>query len=216
MYADIKYEKNEELLFDGIKPVLELRIVWPILGGNVSKKAEDNFNSFYFDNAKAANRFARSELFPKAKHLCEEREKNGFPFTVHSFIRQTNTEYSDNKYISEVTETYIFTGGAHGVSTEFARTWDIETGICVPLKTFFRKGFNYRKYIKSSIVRQIEQMNDEEKKILYPNAPYLASKNFSAAGWYLSGINEICVFYPEYVIAPHIAGIVKFKIPMIH
>ena len=67
MYADIKYEKNEELLFDGIKPILELKIIWPILGGNVSKKAEENFNSFYFDNAKAANRFARSELFPKAE-----------------------------------------------------------------------------------------------------------------------------------------------------
>ena len=55
MYADVKYEKTEELLFDNMKPVLELRIIWPVIEGNITKKAEYNFNSFYLENAKTAN-----------------------------------------------------------------------------------------------------------------------------------------------------------------
>lgn len=215
MKADVKYEKNEELLFDNMKPVLELRIVWPVLDGNISKKTEYNFNSFYFENAKTANKFARAELYPKARILCAESLESGFPFTVHSFIRETKEEYSDSKYISAVTDTYLFTGGAHGISTKSARTWNLETGSTVPIRTFFRKGFNYRKYIISSVIRQIEQISNDKEKFLYSNASYLAVKNFSAIGWYLSGINEITVFYPEYVIAPHKTGIVKFKIPLI-
>ncbi|MBE6895819.1 MAG: DUF3298 and DUF4163 domain-containing protein [Ruminococcaceae bacterium] len=215
MYADIKYEKAEELLFDDMKPILDLKIVWPILYGNISKKAELNFNSFYLDNAKTANRFARTELYPKARIHYRESQKNGFPFAVNSFIRETKTAYSDCKYLSTVTETYIFTGGAHGISTKFAKTWDLESGTNVSLRTFFRKGFNYRKYMISAILRQIEQINNEDGNKLYPNAEYLAAKNISASGWYISGINEITVFYPEYVIAPHSAGIVEFKVPML-
>ena len=215
MKADVKYEKTEELLFDNMKPVLELRIVWPVLGGIISKKTEYNFNSFYFENAKTANKFARTELYPKAKILCTENQKRGFPFTAHSFIRETKEAYSDCKYLSAVTDTYLFTGGAHGINTKSARTWNLETGSTVSIRTFFRKGFNYRKYIISSVVRQIEQMNNDTEKILYSNASYLAVKNFSAIGWYISGINEITVFYPEYVITPHATGIVDFKIPMI-
>lgn len=215
MYADVKYEKIEELLFNTMKPVLELKIKWPMLGGNVSRKAEENFNAFYLDNARAANKFARTELYRKACMEREEKDKSGFPFTVYSFIRKTNIEYSDKKYLSAVTETYIYTDGAHGVTTQFAKTWDIQTGNCMQLKSFFRKGFNYRKYIISSLIRQIQQMSNEERDLLYPNAEYLAAKNFAAAGWHLSGISEISVFYPEYVIAPHSSGIIRFKIPLI-
>lgn len=215
MYVDVKYEKTEELLFDNMKPVLELRIIWPVIEGNITKKAEYNFNSFYLENAKTANKFVRTEFFPKAKIHCSECRKSGFPFNVHSFIRETKTAYSDCQYLSAVTDTYLFNGGIHGIHTKFAKTWDLQTGTSTPLRAFFRKGFNYRKYIISSVIRQIEQIKNEKKDIFYPNAQYLAAKNFSAAGWYVSGINEITFFYPEYVIASHTAGIIEFKIPML-
>lgn len=130
----------------------------------------------------------------------------GYPFQAKSIYE---VKYNKNDLLSFYIDYYQFTGGAHGITTRFTYVHDNQKGQILELKDIFKEGYDYKTAINKEIAKQIEKDKD---------------KYFEGKEGFL-GIHEKQKFYIEddnlvivyglYEIAPYVAGIIEFRIPLI-
>lgn len=132
-------------------------------------------------------------------------ERPTFPYEIKSFY--IVTKYNDN-IISLYNDYYEYLGGAHGSTTRTGYTIDRINEKIINLKDLFLEGFDYKEIINKDIREEIRK--DPDKYFYSP-------ENFKGIldnqGFYISG-NNIVVFFNQYQIAPYVAGIPEFKIPV--
>lgn len=212
MKLNLSGETIESLLYSANTPVLELKIAYPQIMGQLSKQSEFRFNDYYCSQARAINRSTRTECYHRA---CEEfrlaREQE-YDFTLHSFLRSFYISRLAPHYTSVIFDRYQYTGGPHGMTVRTANTWDFHTGKIVQLSHFFRKDAPYKKKILQFISREIEKQKETEEILFFENPLRNARHCFQEQNYYLSH-EGITVFYPLYTLAPYYAGILNYKIP---
>ncbi len=102
---------------------------------------------------------------------------------------------------------YEFTGGAHGIYELVNYTFDIKTGQKITLKDLFCPDFNYKEFIESMIIKEIEANKSEYFEDAIQT---LAQSNFS---FYLEP-EKLVIYYGLYEITPYCNGIPKFSLPL--
>ncbi len=132
-------------------------------------------------------------------------EKPEFPFEVYS--RYTVTKNSKN-LISFYNDYYEFLGGAHGLTTRTSYTIDKNRESMLNLNDIFKTGYDYKSVINDAIRKQISK--EPEKYFETADKFKGISDN---QGYYISNDN-IVIYYQEYEIAPYVAGIPEFNIPI--
>ena len=212
MTPEIRTEKIEDLLFSETKPVLEIKIEYPQVFGRISGLCENRFNSYYLRSAAKINIFVRTEFYKKAANAYKNSEKTGFPFNFMTFEKTLNVTKNNGEFISIYFDIFKYEGGAHGMTTRVADTWNVRNGSIMPLGSFFVKGFNYTKYIQETISQQISADLKSNDSVYYKNAPEKCKRLFNEKRYYLSDTSFI-FFYPSYSIAPYYAGIRTFEVP---
>ncbi len=212
MTSEIRTERIEDLLFSETKPVLEIKIEYPQVFGRISGYCENRFNKYYLNSAAKTNAYARNELFKRAEDLFKNSEKTGFPFNFMTIEKTLTVSRIGDDFISILFDTFKYERGAHGMTTRNSDTWNVKNGSIMPLGSFFVKGFNYIKYIRENISRQIAEDLKENESVYYKNAPERCKRNFNEKRYYLSDTGFI-FFYPTYSIAPYYAGIRTFEVP---
>jgi len=212
MFPEIKTSKIEDLLFCETKPVLELKLEYPQIYGNIEGFCEKKFNSYYIQNAEKTNLYIRTELYKKAINTYKNCLKTGFPFDFMTYEKTFGTTFNDGVYISLYFDIYKYERGVHGMTTRYSETWNTETRSIIPLGFFFIKGFNYVKYITENISNQITEDLRSHESTYYKNAPEKCKRFFDEKRYYLSDTGFI-FYYPSYSIAPYCAGIRTFEIP---
>ena len=211
MIAEIKTEKIEDLLFYETKPILELKLEYPQVFGNIHGNCENKFNSYYLKAAERTNLYLRTELYKKAVITYKSSLKTGFPFDFMIFEKTFKETLNNHYFISIYFDTFKFEGGAHGLTTRKAETWNINMGGIVNLGSFFVKGFNYGKFICDEISKNIKNDLENPESVYYKNAPERCKRLFDERRYYLSDTGFI-FFFPS-SIAPYYAGIRTFEVP---
>lgn len=212
MIPEIRTERIEDLLFSETKPVLEIKIEYPQVFGKIAGLCENRFNNFYLRSAAKTNLYVRTEMYKKAANTYKNSEKTGFPFNFMTFEKTLFVSKNNGEFISIYFDTFKYMGGAHGMTTRTADTWNAKNGSIMPLGSFFTKGFNYIRYIQETISQQISADLQSNESVYYKNAPERCKRLFNEKRYYLSDTGFI-FFYPSYSIAPYYAGIRTFEVP---
>lgn len=132
-------------------------------------------------------------------------EKPLFPYEIRSDF--TVTEKNDDM-ISLYNDYYEFLGGAHGSTIRIGYTVDRNTEKLLELKDIFLEQYSYKNIINDKIRAELRKE---------PDKYFYSADNFKGIsdnqGFYISDGNLI-IFYEQYEIAPYVAGIPEFRIPI--
>lgn len=133
------------------------------------------------------------------------KERPIFPYEIKSFY--TVMEENDS-IISLYNDYYEYLGGAHGSTTRTGYTIDRNSEKIISLKDLFSEGFNYKDIINKDIREEIRKESDK-----YFYSPESFKGIADNQGFYISS-NNLIIFFNQYEIAPYVAGIPEFKIPV--
>ena len=114
----------------------------------------------------------------------------------------------ENEILSFYIEYYQFTGGAHGLTTRIPYNIDIKTGKELFLKDLFVDGYDYEKVINKEIKDEI----NKNPQNYFPGKD--GFNGINEKQHYFIKDDNIVVYFGQYEIAPYVAGIVEFKIPI--
>ncbi|WP_459501638.1 DUF3298 and DUF4163 domain-containing protein [Bacillus sp. C1] len=187
----------------GKKPYLEYDISRPSFHNFHDEKFQQKLNTYY---KTTADRFKKT-IAKDAKKYYEEFQESNTPF--HPYV--ANVDYKvtlkNAPLLSLYVNYYQYTGGAHGIYTWKANTFDLHEKKLISLTDLFQQGSNYKDIIRTEIVRQIKQ----NENIYFPDATekVMSTKKFN----YFLEPNNLVIYFSLYEIAPYSSGIPQFRIP---
>ncbi|KFN01822.1 DUF3298/DUF4163 domain-containing protein [Bacillus clarus] len=187
----------------GKKPYLEYQINRPSFHNFSDSKFQNKLNSYYKNST---DRF-KTKLEKEAKKYYKETEGSSTPF--HPYVANVDYKITLQKspLISLYVNYYQYTGGAHGLYTWKANTFDLNEKKLLRLDDLFQKEDAYKKVIHTEIVRQIKQ----NESIYFPDAAekVMSTKKFH----YFLEADHLVIYFSLYEIAPYSSGIPQFRIP---
>ena len=206
--ADVRMiEIKKEFLFQKTV-VLTLSVTYPEIWLPSNHKAQSRINRNIRREVADYLHYAENVLYKEAVQEYQSALKNGFPFRRFDAVMQYEIPYNYNCYLSTYHDQYQYTGGAHGNTLRFSDTWNLKTGVRLPLSGYFKPGTNYRKLFIDQILLQA----DENHSDYFEDYRALIVRYFNPNNYFLSpeGFN---IYYQQYEIAPYSTGIVVFTIP---
>lgn len=203
LLVENKIEVSEQVIKNDYKYLKE-DIKIPQLKSDLFKERADLINS----NIK-------NDILPKvadAEKTAKEYFDNTGNVVIPTFPFEIISNYivnlNNTKLISIYNDYYEYLGGAHGNTIRTSYTVDKQNVRLLILQDLFSKNSNYKDIINKEIVRQIN---------LEPDIYFNSGKDFKGIkdnqDYYLNGENLI-IYYQLYEIAPYVAGIREFKIPL--
>ncbi|MGL4109427.1 DUF3298 and DUF4163 domain-containing protein [Clostridium sp. LP20] len=181
--------------------ILKVDVIIPEVKGLVDKKKEKELNDRIMkwtnDWIKDIRSIADENFLPGSKP--------SFPYeAVSRYIVSNN----DKDVLSMYIDYYQFTGGAHGITTRIPYTVEVKSGNILSLKDLFNESYNYKAIIDKEVRRQIALDKDK-----YFDGGEIFKGIKDNQSFYIEGDN-IVIFFGQYEIAPYVAGIVEFRIPV--
>ncbi|KEK25147.1 DUF3298 and DUF4163 domain-containing protein [Bacillus gaemokensis] len=187
----------------GKKPYFEYQISRPYFQNFSDSKFQNKLNAYYETEA---TRFKKA-LEKEAKTYYKEVGESDSLF--HPYVTNVDYKVTLQKYplLSLYVNYYQYTGGAHGLYTWKANTFDLKEKKLLSLNDLFQKDSTYKDIIRTEIVRQIKQ----NESIYFPDAAekVMSTKKFN---YYLEP-DHLVVYFSLYEIAPYSSGIPQFRIP---
>lgn len=187
----------------GKKPYIEYQINRPSFHNFYDPKFQNKLDFYY---KKSTDTF-KNKLEKEAKKYYKETEGSSTPF--HPYVANVDYKVPLNKppLLSLYVNYYQYTGGAHGLYTWKANTFDLNEKKLLHLDDLFQQEDKYKKVIRAEIVRQIKQ----NESIYFPDATekVMSAKKFH----FFLEPNHLVIYFPLYEIAPYSSGIPQFRIP---
>lgn len=203
-------ETTREFTYDRTT-MLNLKIQRPVVRLNFNNSAQNRINQHYFSKANDFYRTAYTELYPQAVKLYRESKESGFPFHAFEAIMQYKITYNEACHLSSYSDSYQYTGGAHGTTLRSSETFSLKTGKKLALKDLFPPDFNYRGFLLGQIITQADEIMEQEQ-IFFDDYRELIVQNFNPESFYLEP-EGLVIYYQQYDIAPYASGIIEFIIP---
>lgn len=159
------------------------------------------------------------ELNKKEKNKAEKFKEDNKQF-IRDYIKEFNNNdamytydasitctYQNDKYLSLLNNTYIFTMGAHGITVINGYTYDVKTGKELKLADFVKDKEELKKYLK-------DWLNKQEEGMFYPEAEENIDVYFEGDNelQFVLIDNELHVIFQQYDVAPYAAGIIEVKV----
>ncbi len=157
------------------------------------------------------NTYASTTLYENAVETYQYTQEEGFPFNPFGAGLYYKVTYNQDCFLSMYRDQYEYTGGAHPNTLRYSDTWNLRTGMIVPLSSFFPAGFNYQQLLLALILKQADKIMEEEP-IFFEDYRQLIVERFNPQSYYLSPCGLV-IYYQQYDIAPYSTGIVEFTIP---
>ncbi len=171
-----------------------------------------DINLYYRIRALLFEKEQIQELYNLAKEQYEDSLKNNFPFHPYEVVMEYTITYNQNCFLSLYTETYEYTGGAHGMTTRVSETWDLEHRLKAKLSDFI-SARDLRDFLIRNILNLIEEeIRSGNSFVYFEDYKNLVEENLNMDNFYLS--NEgLVIYFGLYEIAPYASGIRTFTIP---
>lgn len=209
--ANISMKKIEETFNYDFIEMLKLTIKYPVISMKNNPRTEWTINNQIAINVNEYIVYAEY-LYQQAINYYKDSKVNDFPFHPYEVYMEYKITYNENCFLSVYVDKYEFTGGAHGNTLRSSDTWDLCSGMKLPLYSFFKPEINYRDLLIEEITRQAEYNLNESPNIYFDEYKSLILKNFNQNSFYLTPRGMV-IYYQQYDIAPYSTGIVEFLIP---
>ena len=191
--------------------ILKYNIEYPQIIENMWKAGVQRFNKFNYANAILLKKYAEGKLFEEAKETYEYNKENGYPIMVYELYYTFKVTYNTENIISIYSDKYVYTGGAHGITTRTSQNWDLRVARQIKLKELFPREPNYVSKILTQINSKIAKDIENGNNIYFENYCCLTSENFNVNSYYLED-GKVVIYYQQYDIAPYSSGILTFNI----
>jgi hypothetical protein len=151
------------------------------------------------------------EVEAQAKELAITAKKEGWEYRQHQIFIDFAVKSNDH-ILSFVINTYMYTGGANGITRVDSYNIDTENSVEVALKDLFKPGVDYKEIINKEILAQIKyQMENEEAAYFTGEWGF---KTISEDQDYYIKDGNLVILFQKYDIAPGAMGTPEFKIPL--
>lgn len=117
--------------------------------------------------------------------------------------------YHEKGLLSLYLDAYEYTGGAHGVTTRFADTWDLRTGFPRLLPSFFPPKTRWRQVVLTAVREQVNVLLATGESAFFDDWGTSAAADLDPCNFYLTE-EGVVVFYQLYTLAPYVEGILSF------
>lgn len=198
---------EDEMQYEGVT-VLSYKIEYPVFSSSAYERSIRVINNYYKVRALDYREYCRTTLCQMAVAQYLDDIENDFPVRVFAAQEGFTITYQEACILSLYFDRYEFTGGAHGSTIRSSQTWNLQTGQRLILAELFERSFNFREYIISNVIEQIEQ-NPEPYFEDYEN---LVRQTFNVNSFYCTPTGLV-VYFQQYDIAPYASGIREFLIP---
>jgi len=191
--------------------VLKLTVKYPVISMKYNPKTEWLINNQIVMDVSEYIRYA-DYLYQQAVNNYKDSHTNDFPFNPYEAYMEYTVTNDENCFLSSYVDKYEFTGGAHGNTVRSSDTWELCSGMQLPLYSFFKPGTNYRHLLIEEITKQAEYNLKQNPNIYFDDYKSLILKNFNQNSFYITPQGMV-IYYQQYDIAPYSTGIVEFLIP---
>ena len=191
--------------------LVDVGLHYPQVAVNRNPTAGVHITGCYMARTWRYYRHACTELYRSAAAQLAEDRRHGYPFRPYAAAMGYTVPYNHNGFLSIWTDTYEYTGGAHGNTVRCADTWNLATARRMPLEAFFTSPC-YRGIILSGVAEQIRAQTAKGGTGYLEDWPAAIGRCFDERNFFLTP-EGIGVFYPLYTIAPYAAGLPVFIIP---
>lgn len=198
---------RDKLKYNG-ETLLTYKIEYPEFCSSCYRLCLAKVNEFIRRKALEYRKYCETELFCMAVEQYKTDIENNFPIRVYEALLTYEMTYLDTCIISAYFNRYEYTGGAHGNTTRYSQTWNLQRCGLAELYQLVRCPPDYKTYILSVVEKQIEK----EPEIYFDNYRELISETFNENSFYCTR-EGIIVYYQQYDIAPYSSGIREFLIP---
>lgn len=158
------------------------------------------------------NRYVTTTLYQQAVQDYLDAQGDEFPFRQYGAGLTYEVGYNQNCHLSLYRDQYEYTGGAHGLTSRAADTWDLNSGRLLTLCSFFPGDANCPDSVLDYIIKLADANMQADPELYFENYQQLMRENFNPESFYLSP-QGIVIFYQQYDIAAYAVGIVEFTIP---
>ena len=189
--------------------VLKYKIEYPKIIGN--SVGIHRFNRFNFIKAVKLKQYVEKNLFKEAKELYNFNISNGYPLMIYEIVSIFTVTLNKNPYVSLYSDEYIFTGGAHGITTRTSQNWNIQTANQITLNELFDCNCDYVLYILKDINTQIEEQIANGSNYYFDNYCSLVLNSIDLNNFYLNN-KYMTIYFQQYDIAPYSSGLPTFEI----
>lgn len=180
-------------------------IKYPQVKGLSSKKAEQKINTTLQKGAKVANQH-RLKLLADEKEAKDKWTSDQGPWRPYEYVFTYKVPFNNAGKLSVVYYEYVYTGGAHGMTTGTTFNFDLKTGELVQLSTLIKGN---EKKIQDYTYQQLQKKYSGYVLIKSPNEVTLNDKNrlwvFDREG--------IQLIFSEYEVAAYAAGMPEIVVP---
>jgi outer membrane protein assembly factor BamB len=180
-------------------------IKYPQVKGLNSKKAEQKINATLQKGAKVANKH-RLKLLADEKEAKDKWTSSQGPWRPYEYVFTYKVPFNDAGKLSVVYYEYVYTGGAHGMTTGTTFNFDLNTGDLIQLSKLIKGN---EKSIQDYTYQQLQKKYSGYVLIKSPNEIELKDKNrlwvFDQEG--------IKLIFSEYEVAAYAAGMPEIVVP---
>ena len=191
--------------------VLTYTIRYPRFVSNVFQTFLEKLNIYYRVRALIYEQGHVQRLYAMAKEQFDYAMENDYPFHPYEVVTEYVITYNQNCFLSLYTDSYEYTGGAHGMTTRMSETWDLRKEQRTQLNEFFTV-VNSKEMIIQQILHQTQREVQNGTFPYFEDYNSLVVENFNPENFYLS-LEGIALYYGLYEIAPYASGIRTFLIP---
>ncbi len=194
--------KVETAKIEKVDGSCSIKIIYPVLSGFTSaKKINDILNNSNLD----AIGYIRREQAYLDEYIKDmpPREQN-YPLASIDSLFDYNIS---GDILSFVTNTYWYTGGAHGMTTLESYTVNTKSGEIYSFNSLFNPNSNYKKVILDKIKKSI----DKEKDLYFQEAKATVDEAKGNYKFYIDG-NKLVIYFGVYELRPYAGGISRFSL----
>ncbi len=193
-------------------PILSYGGSYPVLSAENPSFRVEGPNRYYKESFQGWMQKTGGTLWPMAVSDFEDRLAQDAPFPGYEGLRSFTTTLNEGCLLSLYTDTYEFTGGAHGTTIRKAESWQFPQGKRLSLSDLFPGCSNYQGRIIAAIAGEIGAQVAAGSMDYFENSAQLAGETFDPCQFYLSP-EGLVIFYQQYDIAPYASGIPSFLLP---
>lgn len=166
-------------------------------------------NQYYATKSIAYQQYCELSLYQSAAEEYDNSIKNGYPVRMFEADVDYTLTYNRNCALSLYTDSYEFTGGAHGSTVRYSDTWNIEDARRMTLSEIYP---SYKNTILGEIDSDIAAQTASGNNTYFDDYEKNVVEYFNPENFYLN-YRGVVVYFQQYEIAPYSSGLPEFTIP---
>ena len=171
------------------------------------EKAAETVQRLFYHDMDDIERELDSYAEMAQEHYEATKDEDGW-FSNYFLQTSYKVERLDNHVLSVKGYRYDYTGGAHGMGSEWGMTVDLKNGTELVLTRLSQTPAGFMEKLTEIVLAELAGREDE----MYADYELYVKENLENTGWYLDAAGIQFVFNP-YAIAPYASGIITVCVP---